>query len=327
MISKRLEDLGIPRLFVYGVIKSITVSGQSGGLSVADVYLNGATTASTNIPVNPDVAPHLSAGDPVWVIRVNFDSRDMFVLCRHNGNNNLTFGGSGNGSGYITVEDTYGNTIVTIDNNGIKMYDTNGVLRFWSVPNDSGGGNSMGTTQIYGALYAQSTTNFGTTNTNFFGALTADGVVVFGATVDGAVYSKNNELDDGSGSASIVKDLTVGGNFAVTGSKSALVNTKDYGKQLLYAIESPYSMFEDITESATDTNGTVTVNLEPIFMETVDTSNSDYHVYVQGIDASDFKVTERNPDHFVVTGSPNSKFMCRILAKRLGYENVRFNPK
>lgn len=190
IVNNELAKLGIPRLFVYGVIKSITVAGQSGGLSVADVYLNGATTASTNIPVNPDVAPHLSAGDPVWVIRVNFDSRDMFVLCRHNGNNNITVGGSGNDSGYITVKDTYGHTIVTLDNNGIKMYDTNGLLRFWSIPNNSGGGSSMGTTEAYGALYAQSTTNYGTTNAGFFGALTNDGVNVFWTQVDGSTYSK-----------------------------------------------------------------------------------------------------------------------------------------
>lgn len=109
MIKSELDNMGIPRLFVYGVIKSITVTGQSGGLSVADVYLNGASTASTNIPVNPDIALTLKAGDPVWVIRVNFDSRDMFVLSRHNGQPEV--------GGQITsnVTDSSGNAVLGTD--------------------------------------------------------------------------------------------------------------------------------------------------------------------------------------------------------------------
>gem|GEM_PF-4062953 len=85
MISKHLTKMGIPQLFSFGIIKSITPSGARGELSVADVYLNGSTTAATNIPVNPDIAYGLEVGDPVWVTNINFNSADKYVIARHNG--------------------------------------------------------------------------------------------------------------------------------------------------------------------------------------------------------------------------------------------------
>ncbi|WP_156900217.1 hypothetical protein [Alicyclobacillus contaminans] len=78
-IDKRLRDLGIPRLLIPGVVQSVTTSN---GNTFANVFLNGSTTAATNIPVNPDIAANVTANTPVWVMCVNFNNLDMFVLAR-----------------------------------------------------------------------------------------------------------------------------------------------------------------------------------------------------------------------------------------------------
>jgi hypothetical protein len=79
-IQDKLNEMGIPRLFVPGVVKQVTTDAN--GNHFADVYLNGSTTASTNIPVNPDIAANITANTPVWVVNINFNNLDMYVLAR-----------------------------------------------------------------------------------------------------------------------------------------------------------------------------------------------------------------------------------------------------
>jgi hypothetical protein len=118
------------------------------------------------------------------------------------------------------------------------------------------------------------------------------------------------------------------GNTFAPGTKSAVVETVSYGQRLLYAVESPEVWFEDIGLAAL-VEGKSVVAIEPIFAQTVNLD--DYQVFVTPI--SDIPVvlyvTAKTPAGFIVQGvtldgKPAScSFDYRIVAKRLGYENVR----
>ncbi len=145
----------------------------------------------------------------------------------------------------------------------------------------------------------------------------------------------NNSYDDFgiyNGTDTQVYSVDEAGNIWATGSKSAMVNTEDYGSRLLYTVESSEVWFEDIGSARLD-NGIVTVPFEPVFAQTVDLK-VDYHVYLTPLceDPILVYVTSKTASGFTVKGAtldnqPSScGFDYRVVAKRLGYEDVRLAP-
>jgi hypothetical protein len=119
------------------------------------------------------------------------------------------------------------------------------------------------------------------------------------------------------------------GNCSCTGTKPATVKTADYGWRQLYSMESPEVWFEDLgTTSLVD--GEATVAFDPIFAETVNLEE-DYHVFVTplGQEPVLLFVTDKSATGFTVQGvtldgEPAAcAFDYRIVAKRLGYEDMR----
>jgi hypothetical protein len=114
------------------------------------------------------------------------------------------------------------------------------------------------------------------------------------------------------------------GDFDCTGTKSS-ITTVDDELHALYAVESPYVVFEDFGSGQLDT-GQATVTIDPLFAATVNLS--DYQVFVTPLgDCSGLYVTNKTPTGFEVRelggGTASVGFDYRIVAKRLGYENVR----
>jgi hypothetical protein len=94
----------------------------------------------------------------------------------------------------------------------------------------------------------------------------------------------------------------------------------------MYAVESPGVWFEDFG-SASLVNGVAEVSFETIFAETVNLE-VDYHVYVTPLgDCAGLYVAAKTPGSFEVRelggGSASVDFDYRIVARRLGYEDVR----
>ncbi len=122
------------------------------------------------------------------------------------------------------------------------------------------------------------------------------------------------------------------GNLWASGTKSAMVQTQNYGSRSLYAIESPEVWFEDFGTGQL-VNGEATVFFDPIFAQTVSLTET-YHVYLTPLsdEAVVLFVTEKGPTSFTVRGvtldgrPANAAFDYRIVAKRRGYENVRLEP-
>lgn len=141
------------------------------------------------------------------------------------------------------------------------------------------------------------------------------GIYMQGGQVD--VKTKNFvvTLTDGG-------ESTIYGNFTVTGSKDAIVPTSK-GMAAINAYETAEYYFGDIGKAKTDENGQVLIQLDPFFLETVNTSIP-YHVFVSPYGNAVVWVERMNKNSFFVkSNKPNIVFSWEIKAKRLGYENNR----
>lgn len=112
------------------------------------------------------------------------------------------------------------------------------------------------------------------------------------------------------------------GNLTVSGSKNRAVKTKDYGTRCLGAYETASPYFGDIGEGQLDESGNCTIQLDPIFLETVNTTLP-YQVFLQEYGDGKCWVEERNETNFVIKGTPNMRFAYEIKARQLGFENTR----
>lgn len=118
------------------------------------------------------------------------------------------------------------------------------------------------------------------------------------------------------------KPVSVYGDLSVVGSKNAVVPSSK-GYIAINAYETAEYYFGDIGESQTDKQGVKIINLEPLFLETVNTSVP-YQVFLSSYDDAKVWVFARNDNMFIVkSDKPNVKFAWEIKAKRKDYENVR----
>lgn len=136
-----------------------------------------------------------------------------------------------------------------------------------------------------------------------------------GVFLDKDGVSVNNKLT-ANGNVTVLKD------FITLGSKNAAVETSK-GTTLINAYETAEYYFGDIGESATDESGICKVMIDPLFLETVNTSIP-YQVFVSPYSDNKVWVAERYDTFFVIkSDKPNAKFTWELKAKRLGYENNR----
>ena len=118
------------------------------------------------------------------------------------------------------------------------------------------------------------------------------------------------------------------GDTWARGTKGAAVPTQNYGQRTLYALESPGVWFEDFGLAQLQ-DGVAVVTIDPLFAETVNLAVG-YHVFLTPVDGwAALYVVNKTPTSFEVrdaNGKANIAFDYRLVAKRLGYENVRLEP-
>jgi hypothetical protein len=119
------------------------------------------------------------------------------------------------------------------------------------------------------------------------------------------------------------------GGLAGTGTKSAIVDTQDYGWRTLYAMESPQNWFEDFGQASL-VDGQAVVRIEPIFAQTVNLA-ADYHVFLTPRGAGcTLYVIDQSKTSFTVKANEGSgcqiAFDYRIIAPRRDYEGLRLEP-
>lgn len=209
-------------------------------------------------------------------------------------------GQSGSGYGMEGTASGSGVGLVGFSPNGVGLQGTS----------TSSGGVS-GSSQTYYGCYGVSNSGVG------IGGLSSSGIGGFFQTSTGSQYAawvQNTQTGSNTGEA---LGLLVQGNLVVEGTKSAAVRTSD-GIRLLYAVESPISLFEDVG-TAQVIDGAAHVSLDPIFAETIDTSS--YHVFLTSEgDDHGLYVTGKTPQGFEIQekqgGVSNVAVSYRIIGKR-----------
>ena len=160
----------------------------------------------------------------------------------------------------------------------------------------------------------------------------------FGGLLD--LYSDSNvviDLDDNDDDSNAFFNILNGADQIVhqiteNGTKSAILQTESYGQRAVYTMESPEVWLEDFG-AASLVDGAATVDFEPMFAETVNLE-VDYHVFVTPLCQEPVLlfVTAKSASGFTVRGVTLDGqpvacgFDYRVVAKRLGLEDIRLEP-
>jgi hypothetical protein len=142
------------------------------------------------------------------------------------------------------------------------------------------------------------------------------------------IYDDNSDNTPfaAGGRGTCIIDFT--GDLICTGTKNAAVPVDGDSRWVaMSAIESPVNWFED-AGSARLANGVAVVELDPTFIQTVNTT-VDYKVFpVPNGDCKGLYVTNKTATSFEVRelggGTSSVAFDYRIMAVRKNYETVRF---
>ena len=147
-----------------------------------------------------------------------------------------------------------------------------------------------------------------------------------------AVYARGKEGLSTSWGLDVDGWASVSGNLHVSGLKNAIVETPTYGRRYTYADESTEVYFFDRGQGQLS-GGSVTIDLDPIFLETV-TIDADRPMLVQitpTADCNGLFVAEKTRTSFTVqelrNGASNASFDWEVAAKRKGYETVRLEQE
>ena len=136
------------------------------------------------------------------------------------------------------------------------------------------------------------------------------------------VMTLDNSGQVGIGTVSPSQMLHVNGNFVASGTKSAIVDTAHYGQRKLYAFEQASNRFAD-EGKAKLVNGVARVELDPIFLETIE---RDFFIHLTPYGNVSLYVAEVGRDYFVVNAQERSdevEFVWMLTATRKGYDEVR----
>ncbi|WP_171030365.1 phage tail spike protein [Lactobacillus helveticus] len=118
------------------------------------------------------------------------------------------------------------------------------------------------------------------------------------------------------------KESNFSGDLTVSGSKNAIVPTSQ-GMVAINAYETAEYYFGDIGKAKTDKNGQVLIQIDPLFLEAINTSVP-YHVFVSPYGNANVWVEQMDRNSFLVKSSkPYIEFSWEIKAKRKGYEDDR----
>ncbi|MDP4144481.1 MAG: hypothetical protein Q8936_08375 [Bacillota bacterium] len=222
----------------------------------------------------------------------------------------------------------------TFDHRGVEMYTSSTSIQVNRI--DSGDGYRNTAIDIYfpSKDSACVVTVGGVFNVQNNFSMAAEGII------NGIHFQGGNELNPSQGTNIWVcyqsgDGLSVGngtkggygtlhcGDFYSHGSKNRLVKTQDYGYRALSAYETADSLFGDIGRAKL-VNGLCVINLDPIFLQTINT-NVPYEVktWAYGKGCVWVQTNEMFPNYFIVRGDNDIEFGYEIIAKQKGYETNR----
>ena len=220
-------------------------------------------------------------------------------------------------AGFTTFIDNQTNKSVFIRDGGVE---TNGTNTF----NQN---NIFYNYSIYKNGTSETGRIFPAVNNNLVVSTTESNKLCLSFKKDEMYYSAmelwRSDVSGGGAVVEIYGDCTCENALTVKGTKNRCVTTESYGDRLLNAYETAECYFGDIGEASTGTEKKIKIELDPIFLETVNTKEN-YHVFLSKYGRGDIWVSERAETYFIVeSDTENLEFSFEIKAKQRDYENTR----
>lgn len=222
----------------------------------------------------------------------------------------LKLGGKANEQGVLEVYHSAGWKSMSIDNEGLKTYGGQKIISYIDGVDDYGKFTAY--VKLQGGVDV---------------SMNRDGpsVVIEPQYIRMWDYTGTEVASlDANYEWSIRKNVSITGDFSVTGKKSRVVNTKSYSRRLLNAYETPAPMFGDVGEGTIGYDGKCYISIDPIFLETI-ASGCKYQVFLQKNGKGDVWVSERHETYFVVEGTESLNFSWEIKARQKDYEYDRID--
>lgn len=312
---------------------SITLSVTNGGTSsVIKLTGDGITAQSQTITVTGFVEfSDLStsgktsiAGDNIITGSITTSKLLLTgMLSIYNGTGKTAYAQVGYGEGNDGTSTTYGGMLtattssnyIIVTNAGVRM-TSNGS----SIYMDQDGGHFNGSNFVEWWMQARYVT---ATKGYYFGTSTdyTNGFTTYADTNEGQVVYTTGAFRVGGTLWSDTKIISQG-DLSVVGTKNRTVKTEHYGYRNLSALESADSYFADMGATTFGDDGIAYIYFDPVFLETVDTTCS-YHVFATPEYMGAISCIAREPDYFVLQGSPGKRADWIVFAKQLGYTNHR----
>lgn len=119
-------------------------------------------------------------------------------------------------------------------------------------------------------------------------------------------------------------DVNILGDFKVSGTKSIIAETENYGEQLFYCYETPTPTLGDFGGGVIGKDGIAIISIDDIFQESTETA-IEYYVFLQNEGEGQSWVSEKADTYFAVKGTPGLRFAWELKAKQKNKEFIRFN--
>lgn len=116
----------------------------------------------------------------------------------------------------------------------------------------------------------------------------------------------------------VLKNMECLKNFACSGTKNRVIDTDNYNKRLQYCYETASPMFGDIGHGIIGEDGYCYIDIDNIFLETVDLKH-EYYVFLQSYGAENLYIFKKTNSYFIVKGTPNTEFDWEVKAKQKDY--------
>lgn len=119
-------------------------------------------------------------------------------------------------------------------------------------------------------------------------------------------------------------DVSIFGDFKVSGTKSIIADTENYGEQLFYCYETPTPTLGDFGGGVIGDDGIAITMIDDIFQESTDIG-IEYYVFLQNEGEGQTWIAEKTNTYFKVKGTPGLHFAWELKAKQKNKEFIRFN--
>lgn len=179
---------------------------------------------------------------------------------------------------------------------------------------------------------------FGNNSSKYTTQLSPSGIITDYLTVQGGTAGGAMIIDAGaaseikfftqisSGGSTQTDRIHLQGNLRVYGTKSRVAGTENFSNRLLYCYETPTPMFGDLGCGETNERGIAIIDIDPVFLETVN-CGIEYQVFLQKEGDGSLWIEEKEESYFIVKGTPNLKFSWELKCIQRNFEQMRLDEE